>query len=125
MNDPRVKETELKETINSTLESYGYLSYIRSELRIRTLKLARDMAANGEIEESDVIKPKSPQNDNDDLMISLVYDLVRYLNLEQTKEMLDLELDPNYKRSEVSSLLPQVAIGDRMPALVKLIRKLK
>lgn len=125
MNDPSAKETELKETINSTLENYGYLSYIRSELRIRTLKLAREMVSNGEIEGSSIISPKKPQNDGDDLMISLIYDLIRFLRLEQTQEMLDLELDPSFKKADIASVLPQINNGERLPALVKLVRMIK
>lgn len=118
------KEAALKQAINDELEKHGFLAQIRNQLRLETLDTARKLAFDKKIANTPQIAPVKLEKEEDPIMLAIVYDFLKYCNLDATKQMLDLEIDPKTELEDLESALPQVAEQDG-PYLLRIIKQIR
>ena len=123
MSDNSDKENRLKQEINTRLEEHGFLANIRSQVRAESLVLARKLADEGKIQKTKELERVKLEDDIDPILIAMVKEFLDYYKLNQTKQMLDLELDPETTVADLSDSLPQVADDTDVPYLIKIIRR--
>ena len=123
MSESSDKEAQLKNEINQKLEEHGFLANIRSQVRIETLKTARELANAGEIKKTKEMDRVQLTEDEDPALLALVKELLDYLKLDQTKEMLDLELAEGTEVAPLDETFPQIDGDKKVPYLLKIIQK--
>ena len=123
MSDNSDKENRLKQEINTKLEEHGFLANIRSQVRAESLVLARKLAEEGKIQKTKQLERVKLEDDVDPILIAMVKEFLDFYKLDQTKQMLDLELDTETEVADLSESLPQVAGESDVPYLIRIIRR--
>jgi len=118
-------EDNFVDNLKGSLENCGFLSAVRSDLKILALKTVRKLAENGDIETNEMIQPVKISDNPDEIMIALIRDFFGFCGLEKSLEMLDLELDKVNTKVKLEVELPQIGKGDKEPYLTRIITRAK
>ncbi|OHT07244.1 hypothetical protein TRFO_24648 [Tritrichomonas foetus] len=118
-------EEDLMKSITNSLEEHGYLPRIRAQLKVNALRKAQELESKGTIANSDEIKPKKLDGEDDAAMIELCRQLFEFCGLKETAEMLKVEIDQNGQHIDPASRFPQINANSEEPALLQLVSKAK
>jgi hypothetical protein len=114
-------EAGLTERISETLESHGYLPRVRAGLKVIALKNARILAEKGSIPQTDAIRPKRFDDQNDAIQIELCKEFFQKLGLEHAAQMLELEAES--AQVNLKSTFPGIKQDSDIPVLVSLVQR--
>jgi hypothetical protein len=103
--------------VAEALERHGYRPRLRAELKLISLRKARELAASGTVPKTQQIAPKVLDDPNDAAMAELCRELFHALKLPLTEEMLRTEATFH---ADLAAAFPRIGSPD-VPVLVALI----
>jgi hypothetical protein len=110
-------EGKLVEDAAAALERHGYLPRLRADLKLASLRKARELAGAGELHNTPEIAPKVLDDPGDAVMAELCAELFHALKLLKAEEMLRTEA---VFLADLKAAFPRVGNPD-IPVLLALI----